>query len=302
MKIEQGTFEGYECVQLANDELSLYVTVSGGPRIIGCSFRGGENLFAVLGDTDPFAYPGGGSFYVRGGHRLWYAPESAAFTYVPDNQPVQWTEHPDGLSLLQDVDAPTGIQKALKIELASDKAAVTVRHTLTNTGSQAVELAPWAITQMRPGGVGILPQNMALNDAEGFWSNRALVLWPYAQMHDPHITWGDRFIFVEAGYALGERFKVGWPNLNGWLGYALGDTLFVKSAVYQPDMNYYDVQASSQCYCNHYFLELETLGPITVLEPGEGVSHQEDWQVFGGVDFQKDEAQMADLAEDLGLA
>lgn len=301
LKIDQVEFEGYESIRLANETLALYVTVSAGPRILGCSYQGGKNLFAVVEDVDPFPYPGGGTYYVRGGHRLWYAPESGAFTYVPDNELVRWTENSDGILLLQNVDEPAGIQKAMQIVLDPDKAAVRVRHTLANLGSDSVELATWSITQMRPGGFGVLPQNTALTDEEGFWANRALVLWPYARMHDPHVTWGDRYIFVEADYVLGDRFKVGWPNLNGWLGYVLDDTLFVKSAKYQPDQAYYDMQSSSQCYCNHYFMELETLGPRTVLNPGDSTSHEEEWQVFGDVSIEKDEDQIAELVKKLGL-
>lgn len=300
MKVSQVEFAGYECVKLENAALSLHVTVSVGPRILGCAAHGGRNLFAVLGEDEPFAYPGGGHYYVRGGHRLWYAPESASFTYVLDNAPVAWQENTDGISLRQEVDAPTGIQKEMQIVLDPDAAKVTLHHSLTNMGDEAVELAPWSISQMQPGGAAILPQNTGLTDEEGFWANRTLVLWPYAQMHDPHVTWGDRYIFVRADYTEG-RFKVGWPNLNGWMAYALEDTLFVKSAGFNPDYEYYDAQASSQCYCNPYFLELETLGPITVLEPGETVRHEERWQVFGGVDFEADEDKMAELVIKLGL-
>ncbi|HKJ26121.1 MAG TPA: hypothetical protein VJ965_00665, partial [Anaerolineales bacterium] len=148
--------------------------------------------------------------------------------------------------------------------------------------------------------VGILPQNRALTDKEGFWANRPIALWPYAQFNDPHLKWGDRFIFVDATYTEG-RFKVGWLNLNEWLAYALDDTLFVKSAVCDPTATYYDYQASHQCYCNPSILELETLGPVTLLKPGETATHEERWEVFGGVDFAPDEDQMASLAADLGL-
>lgn len=300
VKISQVEFEGYECVRIVSKDITLHVTVSVGPRILGCSYRGGHNLFAVLGEDGPFPYPGGGSFYGRGGHRLWYAPESASTTYVPDNQPVEYQENPDGLTLLQVVDAPTGIQKCLQIVMDPESAVVTVKHRLTNTTEDAVELAPWAITQMQPGGFAILPQNTATADEEGFWANRALVLWPYARMQDPNLVWGDRYIFVKAAYAEG-RTKLGWPNLRGWLGYALDNTLFVKSADYRPEATYYDSQSSSQCYCCPEFLELETLGPATVLQAGKSTVHTETWQIFDRKDLTPDEDRVEDLVVELGL-
>jgi hypothetical protein len=153
---------------------------------------------------------------------------------------------------------------------------------------------------MQPGGVGILPQTTSQADEEGFWANRPLALWPYTQMKDPNVVWGDQFIFVKAEYTEG-RLKVGLPNPRGWLAYALGDTLFVKAAIYLPQMDYYDFQSSSQVYCNQYFLELETLGPRIILQPGESTAHMESWNIYGGVNITPDEYQMAELVAKLGL-
>lgn len=300
LKISQVQFQGYECVRIASKDVTLHVTVSVGPRILGCSYRGGRNLFAVLGENAPFPYPGGGSFYGRGGHRLWYAPETFSTTYVPDNQPVEFQENPDGLTLLQAVDAPTGIQKCLQIVMDPDSAAITVKHRLTNTTENAVELAPWAITQMQPGGFAILPQNTSMTDKDGLWANRTLALWPYAHMQDPNLVWGDRYIFVKAAYSEG-RTKLGWPNQRGWLAYVLDDTLFVKSADYRPEETYYDSQSASQCYCCPEFLELETLGPAAVLQAGKSTVHIETWQVFDGIDLTPDQDRVNELVVELGL-
>jgi len=45
-------------------------------------------------------------------------------------------------------------------------------------------------------------------------------------------------------------------------------------------LRYLDRGASSQIYCSGDFIELETLGPVVKLAPGEFVEHQEIWQVF----------------------
>jgi hypothetical protein len=43
---------------------------------------------------------------------------------------------------------------------------------------------------------------------------------------------------------------------------------------------YPDRGSSIECYRDHRFLELETLGPIVTLEPGDGVNHREVWQMI----------------------
>ena len=107
-------------------------------------------------------------------------------------------------------------------------------------------------------------------------------------------------MFVEATMESG-ALKLGFPNPAGWIGYVLGDTLFVKHAVYQPDAPYFDRGSSSECYCNPRFLELETLGPRTTLGPGESVTHRETWAIYAGVTVRPDEAAAHELVDQLEL-
>lgn len=293
-------FAGYECVRLENDALALWVTRSIGPRIIGLAFQGGTNLFAELPD-ETLDYPGERGFSFRGGHRLWHAPEDPRHTYIPDDEPVTITDAEDGILVIQPVEVQTGVQKSLTVILPGQEARIVVDHTLHNRGRWPVELAPWAITQLKPGGVAVLPQATAPADEYGVLPNRHLVLWPYTQINSPHITWGDRYVFVAATMESG-ALKIGFPNPAGWLGYALGDTLFVKHAVYRPDAAYFDRGSSSECYCNLRFLELETLGPRTGLAPGQAVTHRETWTLYAGVSLRPDETTVQELVDDLGLA
>ena len=52
---------------------------------------------------------------------------------------------------------------------------------------------------------------------------------------------------------------------------------------------YYDMGSSSQCYCHPRFLELETLGPKTIITMGETITHREVWRVFKIKDFKATE-------------
>jgi hypothetical protein len=272
-------FAGYACAKLENEAFALWLTRSVGPRILGLALQGGENLFAVLPD-DSVECPGAGLFSFRGGHRLWVAPEDPRRTYLPDDSPVSIAEIDNGLRVIQPVEAPTGVQKSLTVTLpdrgAGQAPCVIVDHTLHNRGRSPVELAPWAITQFRPGGVAVLPQATALADEYGLLPNRHVVLWPYTRLNSPYITWGDHQVLVEATMQDG-ALKLGFPNPEGWLAYRVDDTLFVKHALYQPGADYCDRGSSSECYCNPRFLELETLGPRTTLAPGQSVTHQEVW-------------------------
>jgi hypothetical protein len=279
-------FAGYDCVQMRNSSLTLWLTRTVGPRIIGLTVGDGDNLFALLPDATT-ATPDGMLFRFRGGHRLWHAPEHPEHTYVPDDAPVKVaSDPPDSLSFTQPTEASTGIQKQLSVALADDSPTVSVNHTITNHSQEPVKLAPWAITQLKPGGFAVLPMPQ---EATGLLPNRRLSLWPYTRINSPHLRWGDRYVFVDANMESG-KLKIGWGNSEGWLGYWINNILFVKQAPYQPEAQYFDYGSSSECYCDPRFLELETLGPQTILAPGQSVSHLEVWRLFPDVGLRAEES------------
>lgn len=84
------TYAGCECTKIENDTLTLWVTHSVGPRIMGLELTAGENLSAELPDA-AIEYPGVGDCQLRGGHRLWQVPEDPRRTYLPDDEPISVT-------------------------------------------------------------------------------------------------------------------------------------------------------------------------------------------------------------------
>jgi hypothetical protein len=288
-------FQAFDCVPLENDVISLLVTQSIGPRIISLRFNNGDNLFAEL-PAFVTKRPDGRLFHFYGGHRLWHAPENMPRTYIPDDEPVEIIPAKSSLSILQKIEAETGIEKSMRITLIEDKPQVIIRHMLTNRSQWAVECAPWAITQCRTGGVAILPQSREQVD---FLPNRSLSLWSYTDLSSSQVSWGNRYILVRA--EMDSPFKVGFPNPRGWLAYWLDGTLFVKRASYDAQAEYYDFGSSSECYCNNRFLELETLAPIGKLAPGESVTHTETWELYADVEFPENENTAQKIVEKLGL-
>lgn len=289
-------FLDFDCIALANESISLLVTQSVGPRIISLRFKGGDNLFAELPDF-VVKRPDGTTFHFYGGHRLWQAPEDISTTYAPDNSPVNITPMQNGLSVIQAADIQTGIEKSIQISLVENKPQVIVTHRLTNRGVSPVECAPWAITQFKTGGVAILPQSREQTE---FLPNRSLVLWPYTNISNPHVHWGNQYILVRAEMQE-EIFKVGFLNPRGWLAYWQAGTLFIKRAVFDPQAQYYDFGSSSECYCNNRFLELETLAPITTLAPSASVTHAETWELYGDIEYPETEDAVQAVVETLGL-
>ncbi len=300
MKISTNSiFAGYECTNMENEALSLWVTEQVGPRIIGLALTGGENIFAQLPGAE-IDCPGAGKYKLRGGHRIWQAPENPRITYLPDDEPVHVEETTGGIRFTQPVERQTGIEKSIEVSLPDGSAQVLLQHHLKNCSDTPVELAAWAITQLKPGGAAILPQNSEPADQYGLLPNRQLALWPYTEVNSGYINWGDQFITIQANMDAG-ALKIGYPNPKGWLGYLRKGVLFVKKAKFDSHQDYFDLGSSSECYCNPHFLELETLSPRTLLRPGETLTHQEIWNVYEQVDILQTEASIQELIEVLGI-
>lgn len=288
-------FMGHECISLKNKTIQLLISRSMGPRILSLKFGGGENILAELPDfvTD---CPGTGTYHFYGGHRLWHSPEIPSRTYQPDNSPVEITLLQDRYLVTQNVEVKTGLQKSMEIRVQGDEPRVVITHFLTNRGLWPVTCSPWAITQFRTGGMAILPQSCAETRE---LPNRSLTLWPYTNLSNPKVSFEKHHIFVRAD--MNEAFKIGFPNPRGWMAYWLDGTLFVKRADFDAQSSYFDFGSSSECYCNDQFLELETLAPISTIQPRETVTHVETWDLFGGVECPHNGDDVRMLVETLRL-
>lgn len=275
---------------LKNDFFQLEI-LTNSLRIIGLTPTGKSNLLVEMSDADfpPIQTPYG-DFHFHGGHRLWHAPEHMPRTYIPDDVELTITEKTNGLLLESPTEPGTGIRKQIEVQLAPDKPSVMLTHTLTNDGLWEVELAPWAITQFRLGGTVILPMPVGNTDPAGLLHNRQFSLWPYAQMNDPRIKWGDEFILCKAD-ALLPPFKIGYFSPHGWLAYWLDGVLFRKTFEAHKALPYPDNNCNAEMYCNHQFVELESLGPLTRLAPGASVRHLETWEIQERLTSLPDELQ-----------
>ena len=274
-------FCGHPTKVLDNGFLRMEYLTDVGPRIARLYFgKSDTSLLAELpdaGSDTPF-----GRYEVMGGHRLWHAPEDMPRTYVPDRA-VTIEPLPDGIRLNAATEPGTGLGKSMEIHLAGGSAGATIRHEIRNDGLWPVELAPWGITMFKQGGTVILPQAAGNTDPAGLLSNRLLVLWPYTKLHDARLMLDDDFILLKATPAL-PPCKIGYYNPHGWSAYKLGNILFVKRIDSGVAQIFPDHGCNAETYCNDQFVELESLGPVVNLLPGEKVSHQESWELYEGIE------------------
>jgi hypothetical protein len=257
---------------LENDSLRVDYLTTVGPRIIGLYSK--QANIELLVPTPDIHWPTPhGEYYLYGGHRVWKAPEDSFYNCPEDNVTV--AAEKDRVTLRSGVDA-SGLQK--EISFCLDQNRVLLTHQITWHGRDPIELAPWTITQLPLGGVAILPESAV---SEGSMPTRSLVVWPYASITDPRLELHDDLILVH-GSADQKVFKAGSYNPFGWAAYMLDNVLFIKRFPVSDFRELPDMGSNVETFVWDAYLELETLGKLTWLNPGESVTFEESWEVIPG--------------------
>lgn len=279
------------CARMVSGDTELVVTLDVGPRIIRYGFIGGENEF-FENPRDRGAV-GGSAYRGYGGHRLWIAPEDRERSYTPDNEAVEFGDQyfrsaPDRFGIQKEIrifPSPKPPPRAQSIAERESRgsglntAGFRIEHVVHNEGAEPVELAAWALTVMAPGGECVFPQAVFRPHSESLLPVRPLVLWSYTDMADPRWTWGKRVVRLRHDPNLGPQ-KIGALVKEGIAAYANRGRVFLKHFEYLKEAVYPDMGCNFETFTRHDMLEVESLGPLQVVEPGSSVSHWESWSLF----------------------
>jgi hypothetical protein len=293
VSIEKVSYMGIpDCYRVTNGVVDLVVATTIGPRILRYGFVGEENVLGEwpevsvatpLGEWKPWA-----------GHRLWVAPEEMPRSYAPDNEPVEHEIRDDReIRLVGKVEEETGLQKEIRVSLG-DGDRVTIGHRIRNGRGRTAVLAPWAMTIAARGATAIVPQEPFQEyGPEALTPVRMMALWPWTHLGDPRWRFGQRLIRLRADPERPGPTKIGISNTLGWAGFLHDGRFFLKRFVFEGSIRYPDLGCNTELYAAGEFLEVESLGPLDVLDPGGVADHVEWWRLFRDVPDHPDDAAMA---------
>jgi hypothetical protein len=282
VKVEKTEYKGWHnCYRVTNGDVELIVTGDVGPRIIRFGFVGGQNVLKEY--AEQMGKTGEEKFQLRGGDRVWKAPEDPIATWAPDNVPVEITPTPTGLVARAPVEPLTNLQKEIEVSLAASGSEVTVAHRITNKSLFTLEFAPWVLTMMAPGGMGITGFPPRGRHPINLEATNPLVMWAYTNLADKRLTFTKRYLILRQDPNNSEAQKVGLFNRDTWAAYLINGEAFVKRATADPSKTYTDFGCSFETFTNNEFLEIETLGPMTKVAPGKTVEQVEHWSLHRNV-------------------
>ena len=273
-------FYGLPTRSIGNDHLRIDYLAKAGPRLVRLILAGStDNLLAETPDIHwPTPW---GEYRLRGGHRVAVAPEALELSYVPDDDGVIVEEIRGGVRLIGPTEEPSGVGKSIEVQLQPDRPALTLRHAVRNDRSEPIEIAAWAITQLPVGGIAVGPLRTT-SIVNHHRPDRQLVLWPYMTWQDERLFADDDHVWIDA-LPGEEELKIGLLA-RGWLAYLRSGVFFLKRFDPQLELPHPDLNTNAQVYCNDRFIELESLAPLAVLEPGQSSVHVETWEIYRDVD------------------
>ena len=278
VKIEKVSWGGWpNCYRLANDEVELIVTADVGPRIVSYRFLSGKNLFKIY--EEQLGKSGEATWQFRGGHRLWLGPEDPLLTHAPDNGPSQVSLGADAITLTSSPEDVAGVQKEVRIRMNESGSGVEVLHRIRNCRETPFTFAVWALSVMAPGGVAVTGFPPRARHEDALTPTNPLVMWAFTDLSDPRWTFLEKYLILRQDPAIATPTKLGHFNAHTWGAYFLGGDMFLKRYKADPSRTYPDFGCSYETFTRSEMLEVETMGPLETVAPGEWIEQIEHWSL-----------------------
>jgi len=288
-------FRGYTgCVLLENANTRVVLGPHTGGRVLEYSWDGQNSLYLNPEQDGWETAPGARRVDPCAG-RFDVGPEA-----VVPKRPALWLgaweaeiTGPRQARMTSVEDTATGLQLVRDFVLDAASSHLSCTQTMVNVSRDTQRCCHWSRTLARGDGVCLIPLDP--------WSRfpaKYVMYGPGPVMNyrpeDPNIRVREGFLEI---LHTPERPKLGIDSYVGWLSYLMpGDLMFVKRFPTYPDRVYGEMAAFtiSVWYYRDLMCELEPIGPLEILAPGESASYTEEWWLLpypfpgkrGGADLQ----------------
>jgi hypothetical protein len=283
VKISHEPFLGWaDAYRVSNGQVTASVVPAAGGRVLEFSLDG-QNVFWVNPSLQGKLFPvprrptTWSNWRNYGGYKLWPAPQSLwprSVGEAPDpfldGGAASVEQLPGrGLRLTGAPSLDMGLLFIRELQMDPKTGVLTVQQRLRNIGPRPVEWSIWDVTQIpapawvffpanpdSPHKNGIIPQGGGQNQ----WRNEGgLIITEYK----------------------GVSGKIGADSPAGWMVGVVGDLAYIKRfPPRRAGATYPDKGSTVEVYTNDRslpYIEMEVLGPIEHLEPGEETSYPETW-------------------------
>jgi hypothetical protein len=270
---------GYtDCIALENETTRVVLCHQAGGRVLEYSLRGQNAIWLDPEQKGWVWRPGERGPDLCGG-RFDIGPEML----IP-SRPALWlgpwkaeATGPRTARLTSVEDAGTGVQLIREFKLDATSSRLLCTQTIRNVSDRTTSWCHWSRTFGLGGGIVVMPLTPSrFPNSYVMYEPGSLI---NARPKDPNIRTRDGFLEV---LGTPKYPKLGMDSLAGWFAYLTpNNLLFAKRYAVYPDRSYNEVAGLtiSIWYDRNVRCELEPIGPMEKLAPGQSASFTEDWKL-----------------------
>lgn len=262
------------CLHVSNGTIELVASLEFGIRIVHFSLCGQDNIFYVQPENADYLRTEDG-WLLRGGTRVWLAPEDRNNAYYPDNEAVTYEVLEHSVQLKQPEDRWLNIEKSITLCFTDDLNTLQVNYEITNVGTAPIQGAVWAITAVRAGGILEFPWPVG---PPSWTPARNLILWNTTSPDDERLIWKPEEVEIHQR-AQDDYFKLGTFLRAGEASYTVDQQVFVKRFPVFADEIHPDENVNFEVFTCRQMMEIESLAPLVTIAPGGSAQHSEEWTV-----------------------
>lgn len=273
-----------DCIELSNGETVVVIGQHVGGRVLSYKWKGVEALYMDPAEGEWEEGKEGGKVASAG--RFDIGPE-----YLVPERDTLWTGEyevivrgPRKVALASAADEATGVRIIREFVLAEEGTHLECLQEVENVSrDRTTRWCHWGRTFARHGGIAVVPLTIEESKFENGWvrveGERMLNMNP----EDPNVRRRGNFLEITGPPAYP---KMGFDTYAEWMGYVLPEGVaFVKGWAASPDWIYNEVagytlsvwypEVGETPAC-----ELEPIGPMEVLRPGEVSAMREHWYLL----------------------
>lgn len=280
--VERITYHGWiDSYRFEAGPYRLTVVPEIGGRIMEYSINGRNVIWenpAENGQTYPITM----DWHNYGGYKAWVAPQEL-WGWPPDpfldfgKANVEVLQSPKGIPILRLTGCPslkTGVLFAKEISMSSS-GEVTLKQLMYNISGKPVTYSVWGVTQVKTPCFVAFPVKKDSRFPDGISYIMA------ESRNSRQFTVKDGLCIVRYG---GELGKIGADSDGPWMIWFDEDIAYVK--LFEPmdaEATYPDGGCSAEVFTSEAklgYVEMEILGPMVNLSPGESTELTERWRIF----------------------
>lgn len=263
-----------KCLRVTNNLVEIIVHIEDEIKIVKYGYIDGNNQFEDELDID-------GKIY--GGHRFSHIPKIDYKVDFIDDEGIKYEKITNGVRIIQNIEKWTQIRKIVEIVFEENSSKVKISHKILSLNAFDINISISANTIVRKGGIQVIPLIKNLNKDV---PDKALVFWPYSNLKDSRVYFGDKYIAMKVNDTIVDKFRIGLNTNLPYVLYYNSNEMFIKEFEDLGDNKCYpNMGCKYESLITSNYLEMQSNSPMYKLRTNKYITHTEVWNIYKNINL-----------------